>query len=139
MFEDISDDEDEFMNNLKFNLTSGDDVNKTLDEILPDKIEEILLGMIVDLIDKNPTNNIKLLESKTSVSTVLKAPVEILHLTITYVDIAGNEYSTKTLSIKLDSKKQTETGLVINLPIKIEKWKSEPFLNVSEMKMKNDQ
>ncbi|GAG06690.1 unnamed protein product, partial [marine sediment metagenome] len=56
--------------------------------------------------------------------------------TITYVDIAGNEYSTRVLSIKLDSTKQTERGLVINLPIKIETWKSDPFLNVMEMEMK---
>ncbi|GAG26141.1 unnamed protein product, partial [marine sediment metagenome] len=58
MFDDVSDDEDEFMNELKRKLTSGDDVNKTLYEILPDKVEEVVLGMIVDLIDKNPTNNI---------------------------------------------------------------------------------
>lgn len=135
ILDDLSDDEEEMMIEIKHKLVSGDNVEKTLEEILLSKIEDIVLGMIVDLIDKNPINNIKLSQSTTSVSTVLQAPIETLELTINYKDIAGNEYSTRVLHINLDATQISERGLIINIPIKIEKWESEPFLNVREMEI----
>jgi len=135
ILDDIPDDEEEIINEIKQKLASDDNVEKTIGEILLSKIEEIVLGMIVDSIEKNPINNIKLSQSKTSVSTVLQAPIEKLELTINYQDIAGNEYSTRVLQINLDATQRAEKGFIINIPIKIEKWEHEPFLNVREMEI----
>lgn len=134
ILDNLTNDDEKIMNEIKQKLDSGDDAENTLEKIMLSKIEEIVLGMIFDLIDKNPINNIKLSQGKTSVSTVLKAPIETLELTINYHDIAGNEYSTMVLQINLDATQKPERGFMINIPIKIEKWEHEPFLNVGEMK-----
>lgn len=106
-----------------------------LSEVLYSRVEDILLGLLVDLLDRHPTDNVKLSDARTMIRTKIQAPIENVTMRLRYRDLMENEYPSVEVPIKIVDRRVKETGVLINIPIVIEKWKYEPFMNVKDMKI----
>jgi hypothetical protein len=104
-------------------------------EILYQKTQELLLDLIVDLFEKNPTDNVRLANTKTVIRTKIKTPVTTVTLKLLYRDNVGNEYPPIEKQIQVRDKRSETGPFIIEIPIHIEKWEDEPFLNVEKMKI----
>lgn len=104
-------------------------------EILYEKTEEMLLSLLIDLFEKNPTNNVKLKNAKTVIRTRIKAPVTELTLKLLYRDKIGNDYPPIEIPVRVRDRRTEVSGMMIEMPILIEKWENEPFMNVEKMKI----
>lgn len=102
-------------------------------EVLYEKTEELLLDLLVDLFKKNPTDNVKLANTETVIRTRIKAPVTTLTLKLSYIDKMQNKYPPIEKKIQVKDKRSESGELMIEIPIDIEKWEDEPFLNVEKM------
>jgi hypothetical protein len=103
-------------------------------QILYEKTEELLLSLLLDLFERNPTNSVTLANAKTVIRTQIKAPVTELNLKLLYRDKIGNDYLPIEIRVPIIDKRTKETGMFIEIPILIEKWEDEPFMNVAKMK-----
>lgn len=137
MLENPPEDILESMEELRDNI-NGVKLNETIEDLLQKRIEEVILGMIYDVVNKNPVNNVKLSDGETSVSTYLEAPVETLELFVRYRDVIENEYPEILIPIKLEIKESKKGKTRVNIPIKIERWENTPFKNVRDMKIETN-
>jgi len=78
---------------------------KKLTEFLYSRVEELLLGLLVDLLDRHPMDSVKLTDARTSIRTRIKTPIEHLTLRLRYVDLMENEYPAVEVSIKIVDKR----------------------------------
>jgi len=104
-------------------------------EILYSRVEEIMLGMLVELFERNPTDNVRLSDARTRIRTKIRAPVEHLTLNLIYRDLRENEYPYVEVPIKIIDNRRNEGGLTADIPITIDKWDEHPFRNVKEMQI----
>lgn len=104
-------------------------------EILYEKTEELLLSLLMDLFEKNPTNNVKLKDAKTVIRTKIKTPVTKLTLKLRYKDKIENEYPPIEIPIRIQDRRTEASGMLIEIPIFVKKWENEPFMNVEKMKI----
>jgi hypothetical protein len=104
-------------------------------EIVYEKTGELLLSLLMDLFEKNPTSNVKLQDAKTIIRTKIKTPVTALTLRLLYKDNIGNDYPPIEIPIQVSDKRTESSGFLIEIPILIEKWESEPFMNVEKMEI----
>lgn len=104
-------------------------------EIIYEKTEELLLDLLVDLFKKNPTDNVRLTNTETVIRTKIRAPVTTLTLRLLYTDKMQNEYPPIEKKIQVRDKRSESGEFIIEIPIRIEKWEDEPFLNVEGMKI----
>lgn len=134
ILENPPDDVDDIVREL--NISLKDDMMKSkFEEILHERIQDLVLSMLADSIQKNPVNNIKLAESETSVEAVLTSSIETLELFVQYRDVIDNEYPTIHIPIKIEVDIKPGEKSAINIPISFERWESEPYLNVKEMEI----
>ena len=106
-----------------------------LTEVLYSRVEDILLGLLIDLLDRHPTDNVKLSDAQTRIRTKIQAPIEHLTLRLRYRDLMGNEYLSVNIPIRIVDRRTAESGDVIDIPIVIERWEDESFMNVKDMKI----
>lgn len=102
-------------------------------EILYEKTEEMMLGLLLDLFEKNPTNNVKLENAKTVVRAKFKTPVTEITLKLVYKDKIGNIYEPIEIPISIKDLRTEKSGALIEIPILVENWQNEPFMNVGKM------
>lgn len=104
-------------------------------EILYEKTESILLDLLVDLFEKNPLDNVKLTNAKTTIRARIKTPITKLDIKVRYRDKLGNEYPPIEIPVRVQDKRAREGRMLIEMPIRIERWESEPLMNVEKMKV----
>jgi hypothetical protein len=102
-------------------------------EILYEKTESMLLDLLVDLLERNPTGNVKLANARTMIRTRIKVPVTKLDITIRYKDKVGNDYPPIEIPVLVQDRRTEKGGMLVEMPIQVEKWESEPFMNVEKM------
>jgi len=104
-------------------------------DIIYKRTQEMLLSLLLDLFDKNPTNNVELKNAKTVIRTKIATPVTKLTLRLLYKDKMGNEYPSIEIPIQVRDTRTEAHGMLIEMPIHIEKWENEPFMNVEKMRI----
>jgi len=103
--------------------------NKFMD-MLYSRVEDLLLGLLVDLLESHPASNVKLVDPRSRISAQIRAPIEKLVLRLKYRDLLGNNYDPVEVPIKIvDQRARGKPAL--DIPIAIEKWDDEPLLNVA--------
>jgi len=102
-------------------------------EVMYSRIEDLLLDLLAELLERHPTENVKLASSRTKVKAKIELPMEIITIRLRYTDSLENEYSSVEISIKIEDKRMKKKGAIIEIPIIIEKWEEEPLMNVAEM------
>lgn len=111
--------------------------NKFMD-IVYSRIEDLLLDLLTDLLEKHPTDSVKLANARTKIKTKIELPVEVIKIRVMYMDSAGNEYPSVEVPIEIEDKRVENKKATIDIPIIIKKWEEEPFLNVAEMEIKEE-
>ncbi len=104
-------------------------------EVVYSRIEDILLDLLSDLLDRHPTGNVKLANAQTKIRAKIKIPIEVIKIFLKYTDTIENEYPLIEIPIKVEDKRNGKYNTIIEIPITIEKWEEEPFMNVAEMKI----
>jgi hypothetical protein len=99
-------------------------------DVFYSRIEDMLLGMLVDLLESHPAANVRLVDPRAKISAQIRAPIEKLTLKLRYRDLLGNNYDSLELPIKIIDER-TEAKPALNIPIVIEKWEDNPLLNVA--------
>jgi len=105
-------------------------------EILYSNIQEMMLDIMVDLLDRHPAEDITLANSRTKLLANIKAPVEEIDIRIGYRDLMMNEYPPVDVKIKVIDKREKDKGLIVEIPLAIEPIQLEPFKNVSAISEK---
>lgn len=101
-------------------------------------VEDIFIGILSELLETHPTDNVKLLNSKTNIEIKIKSNVTQITTYIYYKDSIGNEYDPIEIPMKIIDNRRDKTQHNINVPIRIKKLKEEPFFNVAEMNIEED-
>jgi len=114
-------------------MLAEESVKQAIEEILYARVEDMVLSMVIDLLDRHPVDNVRLAYGETAVEAVLQAPVETLELHVHYSDVLNNLYPEISMPIRIESKMSPGKEAMIEIPIKIQRWEHEPFLNVKEM------
>ena len=107
-------------------------------EVMYSRIEDLLLDLLADLLERHPTESIKLASSRTKIKAKIELPVEIITIRLKYTDQLGNEYPPVEIPIKIEDKRVKKKGAIIEIPVIIEKWEEEPFMNVTEMTVEEE-
>ena len=127
---DMIDDKD--IENFKDWLSNVKNRDK-FSEMVYSRIEDLLLDLLSDLLDRHPTENVKLASAQTKIRANIKIPIELIKIFLRYKDTLENEYPSIEIPIKIEDKRNRKNNTIIEIPITIEKWEEEPFLNVAEM------
>ena len=104
-------------------------------EVVYSRIEDLLLNLLSDLFERHPTKNVKLANSSTKIKAKIEVPIETIKIFLKYTDIIENEYPVVEISIKIVDKRIEKKDAIIEIPITIEKWEEELFMNVAEMEL----
>lgn len=104
-------------------------------EVIYSRIEDLLLDLLSDLLDRYPTENVKLANTQTKIRAIIKIPIEVIKIFLKYTDTLENEYPLIEIPITVEDKRNGKNNTIIEIPITIEKWEEEPFMNVAEMKV----
>lgn len=104
-------------------------------EVIYSRIEDLLLDLLSDLFERHPTKNVKLANASTKIRAKIELPLEIIEIYLKYTDTLENEYPTVKIPIKIVDKRTEKKDTIIEIPITIEKWEDEPFMNVAEMEL----
>ena len=107
-------------------------------EVMYTRIEDLLLDLLADLLERNPTESVKLASTRTKIKAKIELPVEIITIRLKYIDQLENEYPPIEIPIKIEDKRVKKKGAIIEIPVVIEKWEEEPFINVAEMMVEVD-
>lgn len=99
-------------------------------DVLYSRIEDMLLGMLVDLLESHPATNVRLVDPRAKISTQIRAPIEKLMLRLRYQDLLGNDYDPVEVPIRIIDRR-TQAKPALDIPIVIEKWEDRPLLNVA--------
>ena len=105
-------------------------------EVMYSRIEDLLLDLLAELLERHPTENVKLASSRTKVRTKIELPMEIITVRLKYIDSLGNEYPPVEIPIKIEDNREKKKGATIEIPIVIKKWEENPLMNVAEMAFK---
>ena len=107
-------------------------------EILYGRTKELLLNILMDILTRTPIDNVKLQDTRTMITANIKAPITNVKIKIYYRDLMLNEYPPIDLSLKIEDLREKPTEIMLELPILVEKWDNEPFLNVKDMVIGGD-
>ncbi len=102
-------------------------------QIIYEETNNILLSILEDVLERNPEENIELKGRHTYIKTKIDAPVKVINLIINYTDLLMNKYPALEFAIDVEDKLLTHKNTSIKIPIKIEKIDAEPFMNVRDM------
>jgi len=119
-------------------ILSDEEMRKKWMEVLLHHVEGLLLNLLLESFDRNPTNNVKLSDSKTKIHAEIKLPVEKIKIRILYRDLIGNEYTPVETTTIIEDRRKVGKATLIEIPINIEKWENKPLMNVKEMKIGNE-
>lgn len=103
-------------------------------EVIYSRIEDLLLGLLTDLLERYPTDSVKLANARTKIKAKIELPVETIKIRLKYTDSIENEYTPVEIQLKIEDKRVEKRKTIIDIPIIIE-MEEEPFKNVAEMKM----
>ena len=104
-------------------------------DVIYSRIEDLLLDLLIDLLERHPTDNVKLANVQTKIKAKIELPMEIIKIRLRYTDPIENEYPPVEIPIKIEDKRGDKRKTVIEIPITIEKWEEDPFMNVAEMEI----
>ncbi len=104
-------------------------------EVIYSRIEDLLLDLLIDLLERHPTDNVRLASAQTKIKTKIELPIENINIRLKYTDLIENEYPPVEIPIKIEDKRVDKRNTVIEIPIIIEKWEEDPFMNVAEMEV----
>ena len=107
-------------------------------EVMYSRIEDLLLDLLADLLERHPAESVKLASSRTKIKAKIELPVEIITIRLKYTDQLENEYPPIEIPIKIEDKRVKKKGAIIEIPVVIEKWEEEPFMNVAEMTVEEE-
>ncbi len=103
-------------------------------EILYAHVEDVMMSLLVDLLDRNPVDNVQLVNARTKLRTRIKAPPTNIRLLLKYKDLIGNEYvASLEIPLEIEDEEILEQGVDLELAINVEKWDNKPFLDVTTM------
>lgn len=102
-------------------------------EVIHGHVEDLLLDILSDILGRHPTENVKLTRAQTRIRTKIRLPVSVIKIILKYTDVINNEYPLVEIPISIEDKRDQKTNTIIEIPIMIEKWEEEPFMNVAEM------
>lgn len=102
------------------------------------RVEDIFLDLLTEVVGKNPTDNVRLANSQTNIRAKLNSHIEYINTRLRYKDSIGNEYDPVEIPVKIVDSRKERTKTTINMPIVIEKWEEEPFMNVEDMKVEEE-
>jgi|GEM_PF-2003576 len=103
-------------------------------EVVYSRIEDLLLDLLTDLLERHPTDSVKLVNARTKIKAKIELPIEDIKIRLRYTDAIENEYPQVEIPIKIEDKRVEKRKTIIDIPITI-KWEEKPFTNVAEMKM----
>jgi hypothetical protein len=103
------------------------------EDIIKTSVGDLLVDILIDVLARNPAENVKLVNARTNIETRIEAPVTHLELSIHYRDLMMNDYEPIIVSIQLQDKRKERKDVAIRIPLKVEKWTEEPFMNVENM------
>lgn len=107
-------------------------------EVIYSRIEDLLLDLLLDLLERYPTDNVKLANVQTKIRTKIDLPLEVIKIRLKYKDPLENEYPPVEIPIKIEDKRLGKKNTVIEMLITIEKWEEDPFMNVAEMEISEE-
>ena len=114
---------------LREQLRDLDTKNRFMD-LMYSRTEDMILGLLVDLLESHPATNVRLMDPRAKILTQIRAPIEKLLLRLRYRDLLGNEYEPVEVPIKVVDQCNGEKP-VLDIPIMVEKWEDDPLLNVA--------
>jgi hypothetical protein len=104
-------------------------------EVIYTRIEDLLLDLLLDLLERHPTDNVKLANAQTKIRAKIELPMETIKIRLKYIDPVQNEYSPIEIPIDIEDRRVKNRKTVIEIPITIEKLEERPFMNVAEIKI----
>ena len=107
-------------------------------QIVYTKLDDILINFLTEVVDKHPTDNVMLTDSKTDITTKIDSQLEKIIIRVLYKDKLDNIYPAIEIPIEIVDKRVKDTEASINLPMLIKKVEEEPFMDVAEMKIEED-
>lgn len=102
------------------------------------RIEDIFIDLLADTFEKHPTESVQLTDSQTNIRADIDSKIEIITTHLYYKDSLDNEYPPLERSIKIIDNRKERTKTTITMPMVIEKWEEEPFINVADMKLEGE-
>ncbi|NYB26469.1 MAG: hypothetical protein HVN34_03910 [Methanobacteriaceae archaeon] len=118
-------------------FTSTETKNEFL-KIVYTRLDDILINFLTDIVDKYPTDNVRLQEPHTNIYTKIDSRIDKITIRVLYKDKLDNIYPPVEIQIKIIDQRIKNTEASINMPMVIKKWEEDPFLNVAEMEVKED-
>lgn len=106
-------------------------VKNTFMDVFYSRIEDLILGLLVDVLESNPATNVKLTDPRARISAQIRAPVEKITLSLRYRDLMGNDYEPVEVAVKVVDHRVKGKSAAIDIPIVISKWDDSPLLNVA--------
>jgi len=103
-------------------------------EVVYSRIEDLLLDLLTDLLERHPTDSVKLANARTKVKAKIELPIENIKIRLIYTDPIENEYPPIEIPIRIEDKRVKKRKTIIDIPIIIE-MAEDPLTNVAEMKM----
>ena len=107
-------------------------------KIVYTRLDDILINFLTDIVDKYPTDNVRLSEPHTNIYTKIDSRIDKITIRVLYKDKLENIYPPVEIPIKIIDQRVKNTEASINMPMIIRKWEEDPFLNVAEMEIKED-
>lgn len=107
-------------------------------KIVYTRLEDILFNMLTEILDRHPTDNVMLTNSKTNITTKIDSMIENITTKVLYKDKLDNIYPPVEIPIKIIDHRKGSKKTIIKMPMIIKKWEEEPFMNVAEMNIEGD-
>ena len=101
-------------------------------QVLEARVEDLLVGLMFDLVSRNPISGVRLDEPRTKLVTRIRFPVSNLRLNLRYRDLAGNRYSASPIDISIEYKEAKEKPMLVEMPVTISSWQRDPIMNVGQ-------
>lgn len=134
LYELLSEEDTENFKNWLSNVKNAEKLSK----VVYSRIEDLLLDLLSELFDRYPTENIKLASAQTTIRTKIKLPITTIKIFLKYTDAIKNEYPQIEIPIEVEDKREIKNNTIIEIPVTIEKYEEEPFINVAEMKIEEE-
>ncbi|MDG3547998.1 hypothetical protein [Methanobacterium formicicum] len=122
---------------FKKSFSNPETKNKFLNVVYT-RAEDIFIGLLSELFETNPTDNVKLTNSQTNIKVKINSHITSITTHLLYKDSIGNEYPPVKIPIKIVDNRDDRSQTNISMPIRINKWEEEPFMNVAEMDIEED-
>lgn len=102
------------------------------------RAEDIFISLLSEVFETHPTDNVKLTNSQTNLKITIDTHITSITTRLLYKDPIGNEYPPIEIPIEIVDNRDDKSQSHINMPIRIKKWEENPFTNVAETDIDED-